>query len=539
MNRRGTDAVLCPRTGFALFSSFLFAAAAALNRRIVFSGDIRAKLAENFIRKDFGFPDALFFLLVFAAVFILLFFLSRLSAQKERDLSGPGEAAPQRRRFALLSAFALALCWLPYLLALAPGNLFEDSMDSIGQMLAHGHPVSNHHPMFYTLTVGVFLKAGQILFHSVNAGVLLFSLIQTALMIACAAAELDFLLRRGVPRAFVILSLAWFALLPVFPAYALTMWKDIPYSCALLLLSILLADLSCGRDFRGWQAAMFFLLLAAMMTRNNGLYAGLMAGAGAWALCRRHRRGILAAVLAAALVFSALSALAVRLWRITEDFAESVGIPLQQLGYAINDGGVFSEEDKEYLFRLCPEEVWHYAYRPMLDDSLKWNPRFDVYFLHDTKARFFAVWFRGLVKNPVRYLRAYLLATYGFWSPTAAHEWGYMSVKLPENGHGICWMNPLGSENSAKIRGLIASHMPLIGSGTLFWLLLLGLTLCLVRGRPASAAAPYLPALANQLTILIATPAAFSLRYVYILALGLPLFLLYPLTDGGRRGEGL
>lgn len=527
-----------PKSAFRLLSgrraaapvfSFLFAAAFVLNRRVVFGGDIQAKPAENYLRPGFDPADGLLFLGIAAAGWALLLFLSGLLERKKEPLAAPERG--EEGRFMRTSCGILLLFWLPYLLSLAPGNLFEDSLDSIGQMLSHGHPVSNHHPMFYTLAIGVFLKAGQLLFHSLNGGVFLFTLCQAALMIACVTGELVFLFRRGAPRWALYLSLAFFACMPIYPAYAVTMWKDVPYSCALLLLSLLLSDLSRDRMPPGWRAALFLLFLSAMMTRNNGLYTALFAGILGAPLCRRARRGILAALLSSVLLFSCVSALAVRLWNITGDFAESVGIPLQQLGYTINDGGSFSQADREYLFRLCPEEVWNYAYRPMLDDPLKWNPRFDLQFLYETKTQFLGVWLRGLIQNPLRYLRGYLLATYGFWSPTAAHEWGYMSIKLPANAYGITWMNPLGEARTAGLRAFIASHIPQIGSGALLWLLLFALALCHLLGRPAAA---YLPALGNELTILIATPAAFSLRYVYILALGLPLFLLLPLTQAER-----
>ena len=38
----------------------------------------------------------------------------------------------------------------------------------------------------------------------------------------------------------------------------------------------------------------------------------------------------------------------------------------------------------------------------------------------------------------------------------------------------------------------------------------------------------YLPALGNALTVFLATPVAFSLRYVYVFAIGLPLYVLLP-----------
>ena len=38
----------------------------------------------------------------------------------------------------------------------------------------------------------------------------------------------------------------------------------------------------------------------------------------------------------------------------------------------------------------------------------------------------------------------------------------------------------------------------------------------------------YIPPMVNWLTIIVATPVAFSLRYVYVFALGLPFYIIFP-----------
>ena len=66
----------------------------------------------------------------------------------------------------------------------------------------------------------------------------------------------------------------------------------------------------------------------------------------------------------------------------------------------------------------------------------------------------------------------------------------------------------------------------MIGSGTLLWCFLICLYLCVMQSERTWLI--LLPAFANWLVILIATPVAFSLRYVYIYALSLPLAFCLP-----------
>lgn len=50
----------------------------------------------------------------------------------------------------------LVLCWLPYLLALYPGVVLPDSLSSVAQSMGDV-PISNHHPVLFTLLVKLFV----------------------------------------------------------------------------------------------------------------------------------------------------------------------------------------------------------------------------------------------------------------------------------------------------------------------------------------------------------------------------------------------
>lgn len=514
----------------ALYAS-LFSLCVATGRRITFAGDVWLKNTENFIR-PLAAGDILLFFALAAAVFGALLGINRYGAGIRKACFCAGERN-RPLRFAAFCALALLVVWLPYILTVAPGNIYVDSLSSISQMLEHGHPTNNHHPMFYTLMVGVFLKIGNVVFGSANIGVLLYSLFQTGVMIFCIVCVLTLMYHKRIAGWIIGVSTAYFMLVPLFPNYAMSMWKDALFSCMLLLLSLILYMLISGEGKSWWWFAFYGAAgLGAMIFRNNGLYVFVgVTVLSVWPL-RRHIRRFLIASVAALAVFISTTSLATHVWNIYNDYVENVGIPLLQLGYTINHDGDFSEEEKAYLFRLMPEEVWNYAYRPCLVDGIKWNPQFDLVFLEETKGEFFRVWASGLLKNPIEYIEAYLLATHGFWQPGVQNLYGFMDVQMNENPYGIDFMDLFNEIFGFSLMPILKDYPIFLGSGTLLWLVMLGMAAACSAKLKYSL--PFMPAMLNWATVMIATPVAYSLRYVFVFALGVPLYLTLPLLFGGH-----
>jgi len=516
----------------------LFSACLTVGRHITFAGDVKLKITENYITPP-TLWDIPFFVLVSAlAAGVLL-----LAQRYVKESGGRAHDADARRVVRTGACFAgvLLAAWLPYMLTVAPGNIYGDSLESIHQMLLHGHPTYNHHPMFYTLLVGVFLKIGTLFFQSANIGVLLYSLFQTCVMLLCIVCVLLLLVYRGVPKLLVGAALAYYMFMPYFPNYAMTMWKDPMFSCMLLLLTLLLYMLYERQTANKWWFAGYFVVgVGTMMMRNNGIYVFAAASAVAAFIMRRHMKRLLVSAAAALVVFVSLSSLATAVWNIHGDFVENLGIPLQQLGYTLNNGGKFSEEDREYLYALMPEQVWNYAYRPCLVDTIKWNPQFDTAFLLETKGQFFKVWLHGLFDNFGDYVNAYLLATHGFFAPFMQNLYGYMDVQMNDNPYGIGFMDLFEKLFGFSLMPILVDYPIIMGRGTLLWLCLAGCALLCMRRW--DGAVVYLPAMLNWATVMIATPVAYSLRYVYVFALGLPLFMALPLMAANRarkNGESL
>ena len=108
----------------------------------------------------------------------------------------------------------------------------------------------------------------------------------------------------------------------------------------------------------------------------------------------------------------------------------------------------------------------------------------------------------------------------------------YIDTYISENGYGIYEVDIIQRFTGISLGDFIRNFRIYIGSGTLLWLVLAAAVLA------AADKSVYwivtVPALGNWLTTMIAAPVAFSLRYVYIFALGLPLFLILPFFRRSR-----
>ena len=575
----------------ALYAVVLgFSVAAGSN--IVFGGDVSLSYTDNYM-KPFGITSLLMFTAVsavsFAGIQVMLRFYDRLRLlfvypaqgklqqeipQKKTPQSGsplrvdlqqavpkPEDGAFGKRRGFLFVLLLLLVSWLPYLLSFAPGSVLDDSLASITPW-TNGTPLTNHHPVVYSLLVGGFVYLSKILPLSLNAAVFLYSLVQSVCLAGTLAEMFCRLQRAGARRCVLAAGVAYAMIVPYFPAYAMILWKDPLYSCALLWLSMLLFDAVRKEGVLSdcaWQVRWFLALLCTAFLRNNGAFC-LLFMAAALLLSGQRKRFFCTACMTVivALLFFTVQYTVYPLCHIADtEYTEKIGIPLQQLAATVAYQGKMGEEERAFLFKIMPEQEWKERYAPCLADKIKWTDGANMEYISQNKRSFWKVWGNLLLKNPAIYLRAYGMDTFGFWVPGVQNRYGYVDLYITENDLGLHQTDLVQKLFGRTIRPLLKKRMIWIGSGTLLWMTLGGMLLDIlcregsgskitgskISGREGSGSkisgregekaggggwTIYLPALGNVLTVFIATPVAFSLRYVYVLAIGLPLYVLLP-----------
>ncbi len=492
--------------------AFVFTLSLLAKRLIQFEGRSRGP-GDNYIRTING-SDVAICLVVFLLIQVVFLLVIRLEHKSEiikKIVISKGHSGKDIIVFcgALL---LMLIAWLPYILTLYPGVVNTDANNSISQIIWYGHPNSSHFPVFYTLYLGLFCKLGLAV-SNINIGIMAYSVVQTIILATTLSYTLLFLYRRKLRVWLIVIFALFYAFLPLFPIYAMNVNKDVLFTCALMWIAILFAD-------RRGSLALMLACLATMLFRNNGLY--IVVGIAIFGtLASKEAKRILIPTIASICIYAALTISVTHIWDIRGDYKENMGIPLQQLAAVISDGSELPEPDEQLLYQILPQDTWKSEYAPCLADNIKWADGFNSDLFDSNKKGFLTAWVHGLVRYPGKYIEAYIMETFGYWVPFVQDSYGYADTITFDGGFGI--------ENTdlyQRITGKAISVTPqkyFVESGTLFWIMMLCLTLIFVKDSKQSLV--FLPALLNWVTIMIATPVAFSLRYVYVLLVGLPLFM--------------
>lgn len=143
----------------------------------------------------------------------------------------------------------LAVCWLPYCIALSPGSINYDTTGQIVQfvsLLENGdYPLSDHHPVFDTLVFGVFFCIGDALVGDMRAGLQVLIVLQAVITaVAISWSIVRAVVSWGVPRSLAVVLFLLVALLPMFPLAVCSLSKDTFFSWLYVLFFTMVVDLA-------------------------------------------------------------------------------------------------------------------------------------------------------------------------------------------------------------------------------------------------------------------------------------------------------
>lgn len=470
------------------------------------------------------FHWVLFCAIVFVIVVPLLFLICRYAASPEVKQHG--------KKTWLLASGIIFLCWLPYFLIFYPGNLSNDSFSTLYQ-LSGAAPLSNHHPIMFTLFVGAVYKVG-LLFGNREVGVACYSIVQMLLLASILGFNIYWFAKKGVHRFVLLLITLFFSLNPVIAMYAITMWKDVLFGGWLLLLVMFLFDavqsggalLISKKGMRGLAVLSFLVAFG----RNNGIYIMLAVFVVLLVVYKMYFKKLLPLFTVVLVVIQVIQGPLYSALHINRsEFAESIAIPLQQIGYTEKYGGQITPEQEEFLYLLMPRETMEAAYAPYTADSIKFNTAFDNGFLEENKTAFFKVWLQVLTKNVTPYVKAYLMETLGYYH-IGTTDW-LCQFGVAENKEGYVGSNLLDGITRVDLRRSIESGIDsnrgLYSIALMVWLCFLVIFAFIIKGR-AKYIVALLPLVALWATIMIAAPFYCEFRYMFSFLLSVP-FILFSL----------
>ena len=510
---------------FSLILSMVF----VVGDKISFNDDVFGPYTVNFIY-PLTIQDWIGVLCWIPLVFVVIYGLCCVARRNAVPIQ-EGKISKKRGLllWALLSGFIM-ICWLPYLLAYYPGVVVGDSIASLNQALGKT-PYTNHYPVMYTLFVKLFMEIGGAT-GSYNRGVFLYSFVQYALMAATAGYSVYWMLRKKVPWILVVIAELYYAFTRIFAVYAISMWKDPLFSAALLLFSLLLLDIgiSKGEKLKEKKTIVSFVLLGIIIIfwRNNGIFLVAVISVILAIVYRKRFLKLGISALSMILVCMLIQGPIYDVLGIQKDTVEeSLGVPIQQIAGVIAEDRELTAEQEQVLFQLLSETEWKESYTPAIADSIKFHNDFNEQYLEENLGDFLKVWIQLLPSNLDIYVEAYLMETLGFWQIGLENSAGFYYFYVDGNDFGIQRVDMAEKLLGIPLEDELMWWVDYMSTGALVWLVLLGGLLTLLQ-KKYDLLPGFLPPILLWLTIMLATPIAFSLRYVFLLAYGLPLFLLLP-----------
>lgn len=482
----------------------------------------------------------------------------------------------------------LIVAWLPTLVASAPGVFMGDTGDQIRQWFGLPSGTSSylelldpdvlfngHHPVAHTAILGGCVQLGLAVFGDENVGLFIYTALQFAATAACAAYLVSTLRRLGAPAGARAVVLAIFALVPLFPNYAVLATKDVLFADAFALMVAHAARLlamcphAAGAVETGrWSlrdGALFILACTGTaLLRNGGVVfpavicaalavIGLRAARRADRLVagvhRRVARCAAAALVVALAAQVALTAVVMPALHITPGSRrEALSIPFQQTAryVAKHDGanagiadgasdGSVSAEERAIIDRVLGYDTLASRYVPTKSDAVKNG--FNERATSDDLAAYLRVWAAQLLRDPACYLSATIANYYGYFYPSERTPWMYTTASSDtimareENRAQFDfhrWSTPVSEAlgHAVDLYRTAWLQLPVLSlamtSAPYVWLLVL-LLVYLVRERRWHTCALLLPLVA-VLAVCLIGPCNGStyLRYLYPVMFTLP-----------------
>ena len=455
------------------------------------------------------------------------------------------------------SFITIIICYIPYMIAFYPAvfgfdpanqvkefmGLHTRYMDSV-VLLDPSVTITNFNPVLHTLLLGGCFKFGYVI-GNVNFGLFIYTLIQVIFVASVLSYTISYMKKRNVSNKLLLIVLAIYAFVPIFPFYSIGTNKDMYFSCFILLYCLKLYDLiKCEQNSKNY-ISLFIIMLFTTLSRNNGIITIMLSLPFALIWLKNKRKEIVICLIGVLVCSFGYSKVLLPAFKISNtSVREVLSIPFQQTArLAKYHPDAFSDEDKEKIDKILNFDTLGKRYRKDLSDPVK--NEFNIYTTNEDLIDYFGVWFKGLTKYPVVYFDATINNVYGYFYPETSKWYLYYkyNTKLEEAGFDYHYISNLGGMRDVLSGyGVGFPSIPIIGLianiGFVGWVYLFLFTSLIVRKKYKYI--PFiLPALSFML-VCIAGPANTYFRYSlpYIMTLPMTMCLLYYVFQKNKKDNG-
>lgn len=444
----------------------------------------------------------------------------------------------------------LLICYLPYIIAFYPGILSPDPSNQIKQffnldkqykeyviMIDENVPITNHHPITHTLILGGLTFLGKTL-GSVNVGIFMYSLLQTALLISLLAYTIYYMKKLDTPISLRIISLLIYALVPIYPLYSMSTLKDTIFAILVIFYYLKLYECIKYKNLDRYHLKealiLIFLMIAITLFRNNGIYLIIMSFPFLLLIDKKNRLKLLGIFLIPVLFYYSFTNILLPTLKVTPgSVREALSIPFQQTArYVKTYPSEVTEEEKKVIDKVLTYDTLAARYKPEISDPVK--NEFNKYATKEDLNNYFKVWFKDFFKHPGVYLEATINNTYGYFYPDHKKWYVYYNYdkRLKEAGLDYHYNSLKDTRNVLSGYANVFPYLPVIGSlvsiGFATWIMMYLFAL-LLKFKKYDYLIMFTPVI-SLILVCIASPVNTYFRYTLGYTMAIPLLFVLTIT---------
>ena len=326
----------------------------------------------------------------------------------------------------------LFICWMPYYIAFWPGfqhndlpmqmlQYFHIPTRFMGRYVTDGVNIlySNDHPFFLTKLVGLSIQLGFRL-HNINIGYSVYTFMQMLAFIAAFSSILATLYHFKVNHTLLKASLILYALIPVFPLYALLIGGDSFFAVFFLfyMLGILWIFGTKGAILKKNIFIIVMILEIFLMaaSKNQGVYVAAVMFLFCVIYFSRYRIRIAICMFVPIILFQfGYCGAFFKMAKISSvGKQEALSFCFQQTArYIKYHGDEVTEEEKEAIDKVLDYEIIGKKYDPNLSDPVKVTFRQES--TSEDLKNYFKVWLSMGLKHPGEYIQSFIANTYQYY----------------------------------------------------------------------------------------------------------------------------
>ena len=351
----------------------------------------------------------------------------------------------------LFSLCFIVICWLPYIISYYPIILSPDPSFQIRQffgirtkyadyaiLLDENVVMTNHHPVTHTVLLGGCLKLGTMIGND-NLGLFFYSIIQISVLASVLAFSIYYMQKMGLKTKYLIGVLLIYALVPMFPLYAMSGVKDVLFGAFIFLYFIFLHNLVKTKceGYKWWNYLLIIILLILIcLFRNNGIHVLILSLPFTLIIARKKWKQLLTVMVCVFGFYGVFDKVILPYYKITPgSIREMLSVPFQQTArLAKYHGDELTEEGIAAIDKILGYDDLAERYDPELADPVK--NEFNKYATDEDLKEYFKVWFNGLIKHPGTYIEATMNNVYGFFYPEKTKWYVYYKFddRITEDG---------------------------------------------------------------------------------------------------------